>query len=127
MLARSPWLGQPMQFDRLKRRDFITLLGGTAVAWPVAVRAQQPAMHMIGFVTGLSSNYVSCRNPAFLAGLREAVYVEGQNVVVEYHSVEGQSGLLSGVMTDLIDRRVAVIVAVGGTDPAKAAKAATTT
>ena len=110
----------------MKRRKFITLLGGAA-AWPLAARAQQPAMPMVGFVTGLSSNYVMGRKPAFRRGLREAGYVEGQNVVVEYHSVEGQSDRLSGVVTDLIERKVAVIVAVGGIDPAKAAKAATTT
>ena len=84
-------------------------------------------MPVVGFVTGLSSNYVSGRKPAFRAGLREAGYVEGQNVVVEYHSVEGQSDRLSGVVTELIERKAAVIVAVGGTDPAKAAKAATST
>ena len=111
----------------MRRRELITLLGGAAAAWPLAARAQQPAIPLVGFVTGLSSNYVVGRKPAFRQGLREVGYVEGQNVVVEYHSVEGQSGRLSGVVTDLIDRKVAVIVAVGGTDPAKAAKAATTT
>ena len=111
----------------MKRREFIALLGSSAAAWPLSARAQQTAMPMVGFVTGLSTNYVTGRKPAFRAGLREAGYVEGQNVVVEYHSVEGQSDRLSGVVTDLIERKVAVIVAVGGTDPAKAAKAATTT
>src|SRR5215468_5250519 len=100
----------------MKRRQFITLLGGAA-AWPLAAGAQQPTMPMVGFVTGLSSNYVTGRKPAFRRGLREVGYVEGQNVLVEYHSVEGQSDLLSGVVTDLIERKVAVIVAVGGTDP----------
>src|SRR5215472_6759271 len=109
------------------RRQFITLLSGAAAAWPLAARAQQSAMPMVGFVTGLSSNYVTGRKPAFRRGLREVGYVEGQNVVVEYHSVEGQSGRLSEIVTDLIERKVAVIVAVGGTDPAKAAKAATST
>jgi len=111
----------------IRRREFITLLGGAAATWPLSVRAQQAATPMIGFVTGLSSNYVMGRKPAFRAGLREAGYVEGQNVVVEYHSVEGQSDRLSGVVTELIERKAAVIVAVGGTDPAKAAKAATST
>ena len=110
----------------MRRREFITLLGGAA-AWPLGARAQQPVIPLVGFVTGLSSNYVVGRKPAFRQGLREVGYVEGQNVVVEYHSVEGQSGRLPGVVTDLIDRKVAVIVAVGGTDPAIAAKAATTT
>src|SRR5215831_19790819 len=110
----------------MKRRQFITLLGGAA-AWPLAAGAQQPTMPMVGFVTGLSSNYVTGRKPAFRRGLREVGYVEGQNVLVEYHSVEGRSDRLSGVVTDLIERKVAVIVAVGGTDPAKAAKAATST
>jgi len=111
----------------VKRREFITLLGGAVLAGPVSVLlAQQSAMPMVGFVTGLSSNYVTGRKPAFRRGLREVGYVEGKNVVVEYYSVEGQSDRLSGVVTDLIERKVSVIVAVGGTDPAKAAKAATT-
>jgi len=109
------------------RRELLVALGGATATWPLAARAQQPAMPMVGFVTGLSSNYVTGRKPAFRRGLREVGYVEGQNVMVEYHSVEGQSDRLSGVVTDLIERKVAVIVAVGGTDPAKAAKAATTT
>ena len=106
----------------MNRRKIMLLLGGAA-AWPFAARAQQPAIPLVGFVTGLSSNYVVGRKPAFRQGLREVGYVEGQNVVVEYHSVEGQSGRLPGVVTDLIDRKAAVIVAVGGIDPAKAAKA----
>src|SRR5215468_12562406 len=99
------------------RRELLVALGGATATWPLAARAQQPAMPMVGFVTGLSSNYVTGRKPAFRRGLREVGYVEGQNVLVEYHSVEGQSDLLSGVVTDLIERKVAVIVAVGGTDP----------
>ena len=77
----------------MRRRDFITLLGGAAIAWPIAARAQQPTMPIVGFVTGLSSNYVMGRKPAFRRGLREAGYVEGQNVVVEYHSVEGRAAV----------------------------------
>ena len=110
----------------MRRREFITLIGGAAI-WPPVAAAQGPAIPLVGFVTGLSSNYVAGRKPAFRQGLREVGYIEGQNVAVEYHSVEGQSPRLSGVVADLIDRKVAVIVAVGGTDPAKAAKAATTT
>ena len=81
----------------MKRRAFISLLGGAA-AWPRVAGAQQSTMPMVGFVTGLSSTYVMGRKPAFRRGLREAGYVEGQNVVVEYHSVEGQSDRLSGVV-----------------------------
>jgi putative ABC transport system substrate-binding protein len=111
----------------MRRRDFLSVLGGAASAWPLAAYAQQAAMPMVGFVTGLSSNYITGRKPAFRQGLRQVGYVQGQNVVVEYHSVEGQSDRLAGFVTDLIERKVAVIVAVGGTDPAKAAKAASTT
>jgi len=85
----------------MNRRTIMTLLGGAA-AWPFAARAQQPAIPLVGFVTGLSSNYVVGRKPAFRQGLREVGYVEGQNAVVEYHSVEGQSGRLPRVVTDLI-------------------------
>jgi hypothetical protein len=71
----------------MNRRDFISVLGG-ADAWPLAARAQQPAMPMVGFVTGLSSNYVTGRKPAFRRGLREVGYVEGQNVAIARGYVE---------------------------------------
>jgi putative ABC transport system substrate-binding protein len=109
----------------MKRREFITLIGGAA-AWPMAVRAQQGAMPIVGFVTNRSAEASVRQAAAFRKGINETGYVEGQNVTVEYHWLEGHYDRLSAVMADLVRRRVAVISTFANA-PALAAKAATTT
>src|SRR5262245_4641409 len=111
----------------LRRRDFVALLGGAAAAWPLATRAQQAAMPVVGFVSGRSPE-ASARNVgAFRKGLNESGYVEGQNVIVEYHWLEGQYGRLPSLMADLVRRLVAVIATPGSNPAALAAKTATPT
>jgi ABC-type uncharacterized transport system substrate-binding protein len=110
----------------MKRRKLITLLGGMVIAWPFAARAQHPAMPVIGFVGG--SPDASARSAAaFRNGLNETGYVEGQNVLVEYHWLAGQYDRLSSLMGDLVRRRVAAIATPSSVAASLAAKAATTT
>jgi putative tryptophan/tyrosine transport system substrate-binding protein len=114
-----------MRSDLLKRRAFITLVGG-AVAWPLAVRAQQPTVPVVGLVSGRSLDTSALPGAAFTKGLSEAGYVDDKNVMVEYHWVGGQYDRLPSLMADLVRRRVAVI-ATTGDPPTLAAKATTAT
>jgi putative ABC transport system substrate-binding protein len=109
----------------MKRRDFITLIGGAAAAWPLAARAQQSAMPLVGFVRSESLADATNLVTAFRNGLKEAGFVEGQNVAVEYHSGEGQAGRLQSAVAELIRQPVSVIA--GNSVAMLAAKAATAT
>jgi ABC-type uncharacterized transport system substrate-binding protein len=115
----------------MKRREFITMLGGAvappAILWPIAARAQQPVMPVVGFVSGQSPEDSARYGAAFRKALNETGYVEGQNVIVEYHWLDGQYDRLPALMADLVRRRVAVITTPGFSTGARAAKAATAT
>jgi putative ABC transport system substrate-binding protein len=116
-----------MQFVQLKRREFISLFGGAVAAWPVAARAQQATLPVVGVVSTSSAAGSTHRARAFRDGLSETGYVEGQNVTVEYHWMEGQPDRLPALMADLVRRQVAVIATPGSVVAALAATAATKT
>ncbi len=111
----------------MRRREFIGLLVGTATIWPIASRAQQPAMPVIGYLSGVSNVTPNPGLAAFHKGLGETGYIEGQNLAVEYRWADGHFDRLPALAADLVGRRVALILALGGDASPLAAKGATTT
>jgi putative tryptophan/tyrosine transport system substrate-binding protein len=111
----------------IRRRDFITLLGGAAVTWPLSARAQQPVLPVIGFLSSRSPEDSAHLVAAFRRGLAEGGFVEGQNVAIEFRWARGQYDLLPAMAADLVSRRVNVLTTAGGEPSALAAKRATST
>jgi putative ABC transport system substrate-binding protein len=111
----------------MRRREFITLIGGAAAAWPLAARAQQPAMPVIGVLNGASPETTAANNDAFLQGLKETGYVENQSVAIENHFADFRNERLPALAADLVRHRVSVIYTFGGPAALIAAKAATKT
>jgi putative ABC transport system substrate-binding protein len=120
----------PFQWDAdsratMRRREFLSLLGGTAVAWPAVARAQKPGMPLIGYISGATSDFMREYVNAFHQGLGSAGYIADINVLVEYRWAEGRNDRLTALIADLVQRRVDVIAVGGSTPGALAAKAAT--
>jgi len=111
----------------MRRREFITLLGGAAVAWPLAARAQQPAMPIVGFLSGRSSADSVEEVKGFHRGLAETGHVEGKNITIEFRWADGHYDRLPALATELVGHRVAVLAAVGGGASGLAAKSVTST